>query len=214
MVDRVDQARSFGDELDDNEMAQLWLYTNDARNYAIVGDPAVRLYGHAPVEMADIERAQSVRLSRASGPAGPPPTDPRLLSAGWFGGKDDDDDGDGDDKEKEPGVFERLGRKVTDTLSKVLEDAVTLEVKTYVSPDIQRLADGEARPSDEGSAQLRAYTRCALDGDTEVFVPTTRDGQIDENLWKLHLEMVKQAQEHRAAMLETVVSLLTPLVKK
>ena len=33
----------FGKTVDEQEMASLWTSTNDARNYVILGDPAVRL---------------------------------------------------------------------------------------------------------------------------------------------------------------------------
>ena len=37
------EIRAYGRVVDDRELAQLWLATNDARNFLIVGDPAIRL---------------------------------------------------------------------------------------------------------------------------------------------------------------------------
>ena len=38
-------------------------------------------------------------------------------------------------------------------------------------------------------------------------MPTTATGAVDEALWTLHVEMVKQAQAHRAELLKTVLAL-------
>ena len=123
-------------------------------------------------------------------------------SYGWFGAKDD----------KEPGALARLGNKVGEVLAEVFSDAAVLEVKTYTSDDLQAVAAGQPLPAT--GARLRAYTRCKLDGDTEVCVPVRTDGAIDEALWTLHVEMVKQAQAHRAELLKTVLSLFSSRVGK
>jgi hypothetical protein len=61
---------------------------------------------------------------------------------------------------------------------------------------------------------LRAYTRCQLDGDIDACVPVTATGAVHEALWALHVEMVKQAQAHRAELLKTVLSLFSLRVGK
>jgi hypothetical protein len=124
------------------------------------------------------------------------------VSYGWFGGKDD----------KQPGALVRLGNKVSDVLSDVLGDAAVLEVKTYTCDDLHAVAGGAQLAA--SGARLRAYTRCKLDGDTEVCVPTTASGAVDEALWALHIEMVKQAQGHRAELIKTVLSLFSSRVGK
>ena len=127
---------------------------------------------------------------------------PELPAYGWFGDKDD----------KQPGALARLGNRLGEVLGEVLADAAVLEVKTYVSEDLHAISGGE--PLHATGARLRAYTRCKLDGDTEVCVPVNAAGAVDEALWTLHLEMVKQAQAHRVELLRTVLSLFSSRVGK
>jgi hypothetical protein len=42
---RIEEMQHYDAELDESEIAQLWVFRNDARNYALMGDPAVRLPG-------------------------------------------------------------------------------------------------------------------------------------------------------------------------
>ena len=116
---------------------------------------------------------------------------------GWFGSKDD----------QQPGALTRLGNKLGEVLGEVLGDAAVLEVKTYTSDNLHAIAGGQ--PLHATGARLRAYTRCKLDGDTEVVVPVTANGEVDQAMWALHVEMVKHAQDHRAELIKTVLSLFS-----
>ncbi|HEU4733743.1 MAG TPA: hypothetical protein VFT22_37885 [Kofleriaceae bacterium] len=229
LSERIDRIQVDGEPYDEGELAHMWICSNDARNYAVLGDPAVRLAtapgtrppGPAPVppratppapepsrgepSMIDDTRRQpagdgGTTNEAATAAATAASSEPEVPDFGLFGGKDD----------KQPGFIAQLGTKLGDVLGKVLSDAAVLEVKTYTSEDMKGVAAGEALHAT--GARLRAYTRCELDGDTEVCVPVNAGGAIDEALWTLHVEMVKQAQAHRADLLRTVLSLFTPRV--
>jgi hypothetical protein len=84
-----------------------------------------------------------------------------------------------------------------------------VEVRTYVSDDLPsvRYADGELT----GSARLRAFSRLSASGNTIVCLPED-DGQLDQQLWSRHLQMVQQAQASRAELLKSLTSAATDLL--
>ena len=45
------EAQGFGKQLDETALANLWTASHDARNYTIVGDPAVRIAISSPDEV-------------------------------------------------------------------------------------------------------------------------------------------------------------------
>ncbi|EFO78988.1 hypothetical protein OSCT_3149 [Oscillochloris trichoides DG-6] len=121
--------------------------------------------------------------------------------------------GSGEKKEGEKGAVSEVVQKLTasiqefaerigETLKRTIEDASHLEVETYVADDLTTV---NYRSGDFNGAQLRAVTRMSLDGDTQVMVPR-REGQIDEELWAIHLSMVQQAQANRAEMIRTIAN--------
>jgi hypothetical protein len=180
LSERIEQIQLYEDKYEDSELAALWIYNSDARNYAVLGDPAVRI-SDAPVRISDAPPAHDF---------------------GWLSGSPSPGE------PAEPGVLARVGAKLTETLSRVVADLTTLEIKTYTSADGKPIAPGADLTA--SGARLRALTRCALDGDVETCVPTTATGEVDQAVWQLHLEMVKQAQAHRAELLKTVLSLFSP----
>jgi hypothetical protein len=98
-------------------------------------------------------------------------------------------------------ALRQLAQRFSEALQQAVEQLTTLEVATYVSDN---LADVKYEHGQfTGGAKLRALSRSKLLGDLLVCVPE-KSGDIDQALWKLHVEMVQRAQAHRAEMLKTL----------
>ena len=99
-------------------------------------------------------------------------------------------------------LADRLGEALQDAVSEVS----TLEVKTFVSESLEN-----TNPDGMPRGKLRAYTRIEFDGDTVVYVPERR-GAVNERLWQIHLDTVRQAQENRNEMLKAAVAAAAALL--
>ncbi len=90
-------------------------------------------------------------------------------------------------------------------LNNFMQDISTLEVRTYTTPADQVPTDlSSAKIQTEGKATLRAYTTIGLDGDTTALAPLDAGGEINQAVWALHQEMVKQAMDNRVTMIKTM----------
>lgn len=224
LVEKLEQLK-YGEEVSELEIANEWTANNDARNYLILGDPAVRV----PVADDDEATARPVLdlSSDAAASSSPSQAPTRAVvqasgavepvadaaeegvSFGLFSKSQPS----GDDGQAQPqaGMVDSLRgfvSKLGDKISEALTDMSTLEVSTYVAKEMSgvRVEGGKVV-----GAELRAYTRVSLDGDTVAVVPE-RDGEIDQSALALHTAMVEQAQQARAKMLETIIHAATSLV--
>jgi len=110
----------------------------------------------------------------------------------------------------EPGPFQLFAEDLLHTLEKTLTDVGTLEVRTFIARDMQAALADPRHPS--AGAELRAFTRVSLRGDLESCIPASTDG-VDNALWALHADMVKQAQAHRAELVRALLATSTTFVK-
>lgn len=111
----------------------------------------------------------------------------------------------------------RLGDLLTSQLGTLLGDALTdatsLEIRTFTSEAQDAALAGSDDPLAEHT-RLRAFTRIAMDGDTQQCIPLLASGEPDAVLWSLHSDAVDQARKDRAASVDLVISTLAELAKR
>lgn len=148
-------------------------------------------------------RVPARRPARAEGQGG----GGEVKSRGWF--SDDDDEKPKPEAARaevgdEPGWLDRLSKTLTDLAT----DISSITVRTYTADDVGAAVSNHREIGQVG--ELRAWTRIAIDGDTDVCVPV-RKGKVDQTLWALHQTVVEQAQTHRTEMLKALIDSVSGL---
>ena len=98
-------------------------------------------------------------------------------------------------------ILGRLGA----LLSKAVEDAASIEVRTYTSGSADTALAGTGDPVTQ-NMRLRAFTRAAIDGDTETCIPLKADGTVDDAVWEIHKEATAAARVDRARAIDATIS--------
>jgi hypothetical protein len=103
-----------------------------------------------------------------------------------------------------------LTAKLGALLTKALEDVTSIEVRTFTSEATDAALASTGDPL-VGNTRLRAFTRIAVDGDTQICIPLRASGEPDEALWKLHAEAVAGAREDRAKAIASAIAIVKEL---
>jgi hypothetical protein len=215
----IDRKIRKGKAVDPGDFARDWTACNDARSYAIVGDPAVRLFLQ-PKGASQEPARPDVETVTISAPSGEGEEGIAEVSAAeeitaeeeeaeyLLGiGRKPKEEGEDEEEKGLKRSLQQLTDRLSQAIANLAQDAATLEVKTYSSDDMTGIQFKQGKFEGNVQPTLRALTYIKLDGDMTVVVP-----QGDEELWAIHSEMVEKAQANRAKIIEIAISAATSIV--
>lgn len=216
LTQALDDAQWSEPKPDPLELAGKWTAHNDAKNYVVLGDPAVRVNVQARRSKAKVERP-TITLNTVvdSTPAAfnPLVAVKETAPSGAGTGEGAEAFGFFDDLQKGASSvgtsMQQFVQKLSAFLSAAIDNAATLEITSYTS---QNMSQVQVQGGKVTGAQLRALTSLRIDGDVVQIVPVDENNDVDTALWEIHLEMVKQAQASRAELLRSAVSAASSLV--
>ncbi|WP_437302821.1 hypothetical protein [Sorangium sp. So ce388] len=211
----IEQASLGNPSLHEFELARRWTENNDARGYALLGDPAVRL-PVARESAATTERYVIEAVTHRDTPvpsplaaivegeaAGAPP-----VASGIAGFASPAAPKGSPVLPDVPGVKLAI-EAIAQRLLALIDDTGGVEVSTHVSDTMEEVEPDDARGV--MGAKRRMVTRLLPDGGLQTHVAESTSAG-DDALWARHAAMVERAQAERRALIEALATALSRLL--